>query len=165
MKLKPQYRLKLSTGATAITITDNDVTVADDLTVQGNLYVNGNTTQVNTASLTVEDRTIDLGIVNGAAPSTGTTWDLGVLFNYYSGSAKKSAVIWEHGDSRFKFASILDSDTEGTTTTTPQLTVNTYAPIEIGSLWVTDCAGTSQVISCTGSTRNLENITIDAGTF
>jgi len=154
-----------STGATAITITDNDVTVADDLTVQGNLYVNGNTTQVNTASLTVEDRTIDLGIVNGAAPSTGTTWDLGVLFNYYSGSAKKSAVIWEHGDSRFKFASILDSDTEGTTTTTPQLTVNTYAPIEIGSLWVTDCAGTSQVISCTGSTRNLENITIDAGTF
>lgn len=154
-----------NTGATAITITANDVTVADDLTVQGNLYVNGNTTQVNTASLNVEDRTIDLGIVDGSAPSSTTTWDLGVLFNYYSGSAKKSAVIWEHGDSRFKFASILDADTNGSNANTPQLTVNTFAPIEIGSLWVTDCAGTSQVISCTGSTRYLENITIDAGQF
>ena len=157
--------IKSSTGAVAITLSANDVTVADDLTVQGNLYVNGSTTQVNTAALTVEDRTIDLGIVNGTAPSSATTWDLGVLFNYYTDAAKKSAVIWEHSDSRFKFASILVLDTDGTNVNSPQLSVNTFAPIEIGSLWVTDCAGTSQVISCTGSTRHLENITIDAGTF
>ena len=157
--------IQSSTGVVAITLADNDVTVADDLTIQGNLYVNGSTTQVNTASLTVEDRTIDLGIVNGAAPASATTWDLGVLFNYNSSGAKKSAVIWEHGDSRFKFASVLGADTNGTDVNTPQLTVTTFAPIEIGQLWVTDCAGTSQVISCTGSTRNLENITVDAGTF
>jgi hypothetical protein len=158
--------IKSSTGAVAITLSDNDITVADDLTVQGNLYVNGSTTQVSTSSLTVEDRTIDLGIVNGSTPSSNTTWDLGVLFNYYtSGSAKKSAVVWEHSDSRFKFASVLGSDTNGTDANTPQLTVTTFAPIEIGSLWVNDCAGQSQVISCTGSERFLENITIDAGTF
>ena len=158
--------IQSSTGTVAITLADNDVTVADDLTVEGNLYVKGNTTQVNTASLTVEDRTIDLGIVNGAAPATNTTWDLGILFNYMTSStAKKSAVIWEHADTRFKFASLLSADTDGSTVDTPQLTVTTFAPIEIGQLWVTDCAGTSQVISCTGTTRNLENITIDAGTF
>jgi hypothetical protein len=157
--------IQSSTGTIAITLADNDVTVADDLTVQGNLYVNGSTTQVNTASLTVEDRTIDLGIVNGAAPASATTWDLGVLFNYNSSGAKKSAVIWEHGDARFKFASVLGADTEGVDVNTPQLTVTTFAPVEIGSLWVTDCAGTSQVISCTGTERNLENITIDAGQF
>lgn len=154
-----------NTGATAITITANDVQIADDLTVGGNLYVNGNTTQVNTTAITVEDRTIELGVVDGSAPSATTTWDLGVLFNYYDGSAKKSAVVWEQGDQRFKLASVLSADTNGTNNNTPQLTVTTFAPIEVGSLWVTDCAGTSQVISCTGSTRNLENITIDAGVF
>jgi hypothetical protein len=157
--------IQSSTGVVAITLADNDVTVADDLTVQGNLYVNGSTTQVNTTALTVEDRTIDLGIVNGAAPASTTTWDLGILFNYNSSGAKKSAVVWEHADTRFKFASVLGADTDGTDVNTPQLTVTTFAPIEIGSLWVTDCAGTSQVISCTGTTRNLENITVDAGTF
>jgi len=157
--------IKASDGTVAITLAGNDVTVADDLTVGGNLYVNGSTTQVNTAALTVEDRTIDLGIVNGAAPAGNTTWDLGILFNYYATTAKKSAVIWEHADSRFKFASVLTADTDGSTVDTPQLAVTTFAPIEIASLFVNDCAGASQVISCTGTTRNLENITVDCGSF
>ena len=160
--------IKASDGTTALTLTDSTgaVTAANDLTVSGNLYVSGNTTQVNTAALTVEDRTIDLGIVDGSTPSSATTWDLGVLFNYHSGgSAKKSAVVWEHGDTRFKFASVLSADTDGSDNDTPQLTVTTFAPIEIGALWVNDCAGQSQVISCTGSERFLENITIDAGIF
>jgi hypothetical protein len=157
--------IKSSTGAVAITLAGNDVTVADDLTVSGNLFVNGSTTQVNTAALTVEDRTIDLGIVNGAAPTSATTWDLGVLFNYHATTAKKSAVIWEHGDARFKFASVLAADTDGNNTSTPQLTVTTFAPIEIASLFVNDCAGATQVISCTGNERFLENITVDGGSF
>jgi hypothetical protein len=160
---------EIETAVSGQTITiglPNDVTVGNNLTVSGNLYVNGSTTQVNTAALTVEDRTIDLGVVNGSAPSSNTTWDLGVLFNYYGGgAAKKSAVIWEHGDTRFKFASVLASDTDGSDNDTPQLTVTTFAPIEIGALWVNDCAGQSQVISCTGTERFLENITVDAGTF
>ena len=157
--------IQASDGTVAITLAGNDVTIADDLTVSGNLYVNGSTTQVNTAALTVEDRTIDLGIVNGAAPAGNTTWDLGILFNYYATTAKKSAVIWEHGDARFKFASVLASDTDGSDVNTPQLTVTTFAPIEIASLFVNDCAGASQVISCTGAERFLENITVDAGAF
>jgi hypothetical protein len=157
--------IKSSTGDIAITFMSNDVTIEDDLTVQGNLYVQGNTTQVNTAAITVEDRTIELGRVGGLTPSSATTWDLGVLFNYNASGAKKSAVVWEHSATRFQFASVLGSDTDGTDVNTPQLSVTTFAPIEIGSLWVTDCAGTSQVISCTGTERFLENITIDAGQF
>jgi len=157
--------IQSSTGATVLSLSANDATFADDLTVQGNLYVNGSTTQVNTAALTVEDRTIDLGIVNGAAPAGATTWDLGILFNYYATTAKKSAVIWEHADARFKFASVLAADTDGSDVNTPQLTVTTFAPIEIASLFVNDCAGASQVISCTGTERFLENITVDAGNF
>ena len=157
--------IKSSSGDIAITLMSNDVTIADDLTVNGNLYVQGNTTQVNTSALTVEDRTIELGRVGGSTPSSATTWDLGVLFNYNASGAKKSAVIWEHSAARFQFASVLVLDTDGTDVNTPQLSVSTFAPIEIGALWVNDCAGQSQVISCTGSTRYLENITIDAGQF
>jgi hypothetical protein len=151
--------IQASDGTTAISLSGSNVTVA------GNLYVNGSTTQFNTSALTVEDRTIELGRIDGNTPSAATTWDLGVLFNYNSSGAKKSAVIWEHSEGRFKFASVLGSDTDGTDLDTPQLTVSTFSPIEIGSLWVNDCAGQSQVISCTGSTRYLENITIDAGSF
>jgi hypothetical protein len=159
--------LKANDGTTAITITDTTGAVATNgnLTVGGDLFVNGNTTQVNTTSLTVEDRTLDLGKVDGNVPASATTWDLGILFNYNSSGAKKSAVIWEHGDARFKFASVLGADTDGTDVDTPQLSVTTFAPIEIGSLWVNDCAGASQVISCTGTERFLENITVDGGEF
>jgi len=158
---------EVETSVSGQTITvglPNNVTIGNNLTVSGNLYVNGSTTQVNTSSMTVEDRTIELGVVNGSAPSATTTWDLGVLFNYYQTSAKKSAVIWEQADARFKFGAEI-SDGGGTNNDSPQITFTSYAPIEIGALWVNDCAGQSQVISCTGTTRNLENITIDAGTF
>ena len=159
--------VKAGDGTASLTISNSTgaVSTGNDLTVGGNLYVNGSTTQVNTTALTVEDRTIDLGIVNGAAPASSTTWDLGILFNYNSSGAKKSAVIWEHADTRFKFASVIGADTDGTDVNSPQLTVTTFSPIEIGALWVTDCAGTSQVISCTGTERFLENITVDGGTF
>ena len=160
--------IKASDGTTALSFSNSTgaVTAANDLTINGNLYVSGNTTQVNTAALSVEDRTIDLGIVNGATPASATTWDLGVLFNYHSGgSAKKSAVIWEHGDSRFKFASVLSTDADGTNNDSPQLSVTTFSPIEISALWINDCAGQHQVISCSGSTRYLNDITIDAGSF
>jgi hypothetical protein len=158
--------IKSSTGQTVLTLNTDDATFARDLTVQGNLFVNGSTTQVNTASLTVEDRTIDLGVVDGSAPASQTTWDLGVLFNYHDGSsAKKSGVIWENAAARFQFATTLTSETASTDVNNPQLVTATFAPIEIGALWVNDCAGQSQVISCTGTERFLENITVDGGFF
>lgn len=114
--------------------------------------------------MNVEDRTIELGIVDGSAPSTATTWDLGVLFNYNSSGAKKSGVVWEHTSSRFIFASQL-SDGGGTDNNSPQISFTSYAPIEIEALWVNDCAGQNQVISCSDGERFLENITVDAGSF
>ena len=78
----------------------------------------------------VEDRTIELGMVDGSAPSSTTTWDLGILFNYYATSAKKAAVAWEHSVGRFKFASVV-TDGGGTGVNSPQLTFTTMAPIEL----------------------------------
>ena len=156
--------IETSAGNLVLDSATGMVYVDDDLTVAGSLYVQGSTTQVDTNSITVEDRTIELGIVNGSAPAAATTWDLGILFNYNDGSAKKAAVAWESSVSRFVFGSQV-TDGGGTGTSNPQLTYTTYAPVEIAALWVNDCAGQSQVISCTGTERHLENITIDAGTF
>ena len=153
--------------ATNITTTDLNVSgvtttgtanVTGNLTVGGDLFVNGSTTQVNTQTLTVEDALIDVGLVNGAAPNTDLNIDLGLLLNYYDGSAKKAAVYWDDSASRIVLASAV-------TESTGVLTPSSYAGLEIGSLFVNDCAGQSQVISCSGSTRNLINITIDGGSF
>jgi len=139
-------------------------TFSADVIVGGNLYVNGSTTQVNTAELTVYDRTITLGIQTGSTPST-TTWDLGVLMNYGdAGVAKTAGVIWEYGNERFVFSANSDNPSSSSTST-PNITVSAFAPIEIGALWVNDCAGQSQVISCTGTERFLENITVDGGAY
>lgn len=162
-----------ATGAgTLITATDINATnlnvsgvtttatanVTGNLTVGGDLFVNGSTTQVNTQTLTVEDALIDVGLVNGAVPSTDLNIDLGLLLNYYDGTAKKAAVYWDDSASRIVLASAVSESTG-------VLTPSSYAGLEIGSLFVNDCAGQSQVISCSGSTRNLINISIDCGTF
>ena len=160
--------VKALDGTTAITITNSTGAVAtnSDLTVGGNLYVNGSTTQVNTSQMTVEDRTIELGIVDGAVPSSITTWDLGVLFNYYDSSAKKSALIWEQGDARFKLGSVI-TDGGGTGVNNPQITFTSYAALEVGELWLNGACtgGSSQVIACSGSSLVLQNITVDGGAF
>ena len=152
--------VKANDGTTAITVSDSTgaVETNSNLTVQGNLYVNGSTTQVNTTSLTVEDTLVELGLVDGNVPTTDVNRDLGIIFHYYTASAKKAAVYWDDSTSRIALAAEVSESSS-------VLTASTYAPIEVGALWVNDCAGQSQVISCTGSERFLENITIDCGTF
>jgi hypothetical protein len=152
--------VKANDGTTAITIADSTgaVETNSNLTVQGNLIVNGSTTQVNTSQTTIEDQILELGMVDGSAPSSDLNKDLGVIFNYYTASAKKAAVYWDDSTSRIV---ISDDVTESTGVLTPA----SHAALEIGSLWVNDCAGQSQVINCSGSERLLENITIDGGSF
>ena len=110
----------------------------------------------------VEDTLVDLGLVNDngvlVPPSSDLNLDIGILLNWYSGSAKKASLYWDDSAQRVGIASDV-------TESTGVLTANAYAAVEIGALWVTDCAGTSQVISCTGAERFLNNITVDAGTF
>ena len=156
-----------SNGTQAASIdASGNIVASQNFTVTGDLFVNGTTTQVNTGTLTVEDRTIELGIVGGAVTTSATTWDLGVLFNYYTDSAKKSAIVWEHSTGRFQLGSVV-TDGGGTGNDNPQLTVSTFAPIEVAELWVnnTCTGGTQQVIGCVGAELQLQNITLDCGTF
>jgi len=151
--------IETSASGQAITIgLPDSVTISQNLTVSGNLYVNGSTTQVNTTTTTIEDQLLDLGMVDGSVPSSDLNKDIGILLNYYSGSAKKAAVFWDDSVNRIAVASDV-SESSGV------LTASAYADFEIGSLYVNDCAGASQVISCSGGVRKLENITVDGGSF
>jgi len=158
--------IRHTNDTTALTIdTSGNVTAPQNLTVSGDLTVNGTTTQVNTTEVQVYDRTITLGIQTGSTPTT-TTWDLGVMMQYGdAGVAKTAGVIWEYGNERFQFASNSDNPSSGNNTTTPNITVATFAPIEIGELWINDTQGQEQVIYHNGTDRVLENILVDAGSF
>ena len=152
--------LKARDGTAAITITDSTgaVACAQNLTVGGNLIVNGTTTQVNTTNTTIEDVLLELGMVDGSAPSSDLNKDLGLIFNYFTDSAKKAAMYWDDSTSRFVFSAVA-SESSGV------LTNSTAGALEVGSFYVNDCAGNTQVISCSGTTRSLENISIDGGSF
>ena len=156
--------VKAKDGTTSITIDDatGAVGIATNLTVSGNFTVLGSTSEVNTETLLVEDSLIEVGLVNSGgslvAPSSDANIDVGVVFHYFDGSARKAAVYWDDSVARIAVGSQVSESSS-------VLTAAAYAALEIGALWVNDCAGQSQVISCTGSERFLENITIDAGSF
>ena len=157
--------LKAKDGTSAITITNStgDVSIASTLTVDGNLVVKGAQSIINTETLKVEDSLIEVGLVNSGgslvAPSSDANIDVGVVMHYYSGSAKTAAMFWDDSAGRIVIA---DEVSE----TSSVMGSISYANLEIGALTVSDCQGNSQaVISCSGSTRSLENITVDGGSF
>ena len=153
---------EIETSASNQTITiglPNDVTVSNNLTVTGNLYVNGSTTQVNTATTTIEDQLLDLGMVDGSVPASDLNKDIGVLFNYYTDAAKKAAVFWDDSTSRIVVAAHV-------TESSGVLTTVTSGALEVASLYVNGCTGSAvEVIKCTNNEIFIENATIDGGSF
>ena len=154
---------EVETSASGQTVTiglPNDVTIGQDLTVTRNLYVNGSTTQINVDTLTVDDPLISTGTVSSAAPSSDLAKDLGILMNYYTGGAAKLAsVYWDNSEARMVMASVV-------TESSNVLTATTRATVEIGSLMLSDGAGTGEsVITVSGSDRVLQNILVDGGSF
>lgn len=153
---------EIETSGSSSTVTiglPNDVTIGNNLTVTNNLYVNGSTTQVNVDTLTVDDPLIATGTTSGGAPGSDFAKDLGILMHYYSASAKLASVYWDNSEGRMVMASVV-------TESSNVLTATSHATVEIGSLMLSDAAGTAEsVITVSGSDRVLENIIVDAGTF
>ena len=85
--------------------------------------------------------------------------DIGVIFNYYTSSAKKAAVYWDDSTSRVVVSQDV-SESSGV------LTNNTGGALEVASLYVSGCSGTTdEVIGCDGNTIVITNATIDGGSF
>lgn len=90
----------------------DDVTVTNDLTVGGNLVVQGTQTNLNTANLDVEDRYI---LVNSGSATIG---DSGIIFGGSTGVAQQGhALIWDasynSNDGRLAVVNSLASNATG----------------------------------------------------
>ena len=69
---------------------DDNITIAGNLTVTGNSTVNGTTTTINSATLTVDDKNIEMGSV--ASPSDTTADGGGITLK----GATDKTIIWEN---------------------------------------------------------------------
>ena len=107
--------LKISNGgnigsagdADAISIASNgDVTISQDLSITGNLTVDGTTTTVNSTTVTVDDPIFTLG--GDTAPASDDNKDRGIEFRYHNGSTAKVG-FFGFDDSAGKFTFIPDA--------------------------------------------------------
>ena len=84
----------------------DDLSVAGNVVVTGNLTVNGTTTTVNSTVTTLDDPIITLG--GDTAPSSDDNKDRGVEFRWHNGSAAKVG-FFGYDDSLSKFTFIPDA--------------------------------------------------------
>ena len=148
-----------SSGTVTVGLPD-DVTVAGDLTVSGNLNVVGTAVTFSVETTRVEDRVLELGLVDGAAPTATTTWDSAIAFNYYQTSAKKSGVVWL--DNQFMAMLSELSESADTGNADPQIDVTAYAPVAAGGLYIGGIASGNEVIN---SSQQAVNLVFDGGTY
>jgi hypothetical protein len=155
-----EVEVSRTNGTVTIGLPD-DVTIGRDLTVNGNLRVVGTAVTFETEVVNVEDRLIELGLVAGATDSS-TTWDLGVVFNYGDGTAKKSGIFWMDNQFVGIASAITIADDTGTTDSTPQVTISTYAPLVASDLYLGGFTSGDLVIN---SANEAVNLIFDGGTY
>jgi hypothetical protein len=151
--------IKSGTGSTVFTLSGANVTTGGNFIVTGDLTVSGTTTTVSTTNVVVDDAVLELGTVNGAAPASTTSNDLGFRFHYHDGvGAKTSAAFWD-GNTGFIFVS------DASESTGPQLSGG-LADVQVGGLWMGDFGTpTNQVLQNNSGTFELVNTLVDGGTF
>ena len=122
----------------------DDVTIGNDLTVTGDLVVNGTTTTVNSTTVTVDDKNIELGSV---ATPTDTTADGGGLTLK---GASDYTIKWVNSTDSWTFNQNIDVTTGG---------------LSIGGTQVLTSSRQLKNTAITGSGNTIDNITIDGGTW
>jgi len=154
-----EVEVSRTNGTVTIGLPDN-VTIGNDLTVNGNFRVVGTAVSFETQTIKVEDRLIELGLTDGAAPSSATTWDSGIAFNYYTDSAKKSAIVWLNN--QFVGIASAISEAADTGTADPQISITSYAPLVAAGLYVGGTSAGDEVIN---SSKEAVNLIFDGGTY
>ena len=112
---------------------DSGKGITSSLTVTGDLTVNGTTTTVDSATLTIEDPMITLAKNNSGGDAN--TFDQGLFMN--RGSAANVSFIWDESADQFAFA--VTSGEDGTTA--GNVTIDSYANVRAGNITAVDLDG------------------------
>jgi hypothetical protein len=157
----------LTVGIKDYTDFETVLTVIGNTNIKGDLIVEGGQFLVDSETLTLRDPLIELGLIKDPnsgefiAPSQDLGNDVGVVLNYFStalNAAQKAAMYFDNDSDRIKFVN-------QATLIGNSVIASAYAALEVGALWLNDCAGQSQVINCDNGVRKLENITLDCGAY
>lgn len=124
--------MKIATETSGIAVQighgTSETTFGDNVTITGDLTINGATTTVATTNLTVTDP-----LVKYAQAYTGTAYDSGIIITRGNGSATDTAnrgFIWDA--SAQEFATIAANTEDGTTA--GNVTINDYVNLHVGAL-------------------------------
>ena len=125
----------------------NNLTYGSDLTVTGNLVVNGNVTNIDTYNLQVEDPIIILASNQTGAPAL----DIGFLGE--RGNSTNIAFVWK--ESQGEFVTAFTSDVVTNTT----VTINSYASFRTLDASVTGNLAVTGTTAFTGNVTGNLNVT------
>jgi len=140
-----------TTGDVVVGLPD-DVTVANTLTVGGDLIVNGTTTTLNTTQLNVEDNLIVL-----ASNNSTDLVDFGFYGQYNDGTEKYSGLIRDASDAgTYKLLEGITTEPTGST-----FTGGTLAALDVGALAASSLSLTTQLSVPNGGT-GLNTVTTNA---
>ena len=133
-----EIEVSSSTGSVTIGL-PNDVTIGNNLTVTGNLFVNGVVTTLDTAKLTVEDPLVRFGNANPA-----DSLDIGFFGTYTSSGTKYAGLFRDASDSgKFKLFTGLEGDPD----TTPNLVDTSGTGYTVATLVASLTGGTVSGLS------------------
>ena len=122
----------------------DDVTIGNDLTINGSLVVHGTTTTVNSTTVTVDDKNLELGSV--ATPTDVTADGGGITLR---GSSNYS-ITWVNSTDSWTFNQNIDVTTGG---------------LSIGGTQVLTSARQLKNTAITGTGNTIDNIVLDGGVF
>jgi hypothetical protein len=89
----------------------SETTINDNLTVTGNLTINGTTTTVNSTTVTIDDPIFTLG--GDSAPGSDDNKDRGIEFRYHDGSAARIGFFgWDDSATAFTFLTAASNSSE-----------------------------------------------------
>lgn len=145
----PEAQLKLDNLSTHITTSGN--LAAENVTVGGNLIVNGTTTTLNTQNFTVEDTLLYIG-----AENQSSQLDLGFVASHNTGTYNHTGLVRDASDNKWKlFKDVTDEPT--TTVNFAQATLDNLA------LYNLDSNGVNTVnLTVTGNTTLPANAILPA---
>ena len=138
--------------AFGVTNSTGAVSTHGNLTVGGNLIVNGTTTTVNSTTITVDDPIITLG--GDTAPTSDDNKDRGVEFRYFDSQARLGFFGFDDSSNEFIFLT--------GATNTNEIYSGTDGTLRAGSIRVTGASGTTFTVdsnaTITGTTTSTRYI-------
>jgi len=101
----PSGSVSLFTGASAITIggTSTTTTIKNNVTITGNLTIQGSTETVTSANTTYADSLLELHYTNGGTLTSDDGKDIGLRMHYYKGSDKNAALVLGNDSTQMEF--------------------------------------------------------------